>query len=360
LVENEEVLGIDSEDFQEWYRDLLDKDLTIIQKINTLWSLEEEDPKLDAFIHELENNTILENQKLILFTEAGETGDYLYERLTEEFETNEVLFIYGGGGKYLNRNIHPSVAKQLIRENYDPMADKQSDDLRILIATDVLAEGINLHRSNIVINYDLPWNPTRVLQRVGRVNRVGTQYQKIHIFNYFPTNKADSELGLEDNIKGKIQAFHSLLGEDAKYITEEEEVESFEIFGDRLVSRLQDVDTYTGESEERSELEYLQIIRDIRDDETDLFEQIKRLPKKARAGKANQHVEEATLVTFFRKGPLKKFYMAKIEDCEELTFLDAMEILRCEDGEERIPIPKIFYDLLEENKLAFDDLIKAN
>ena len=175
-----------------------------------------------------------------------------------------------------------------------------------------------------------------------------------------PQNKADSELGLEDNIKGKIQAFHSLLGEDAKYLTEEEEVESFEIFGDRLVSRLQDVDTYTGESEERSELEYLQIIRDIRDDETDLFEQIKRLPKKARAGKANQHVEEASLVTFFRKGPLKKFYMAKSEDSEELTFLDAMEMLRCEDGEERIPIPKVFYDLLEENKLAFDDLIKAN
>ena len=111
----------------------------------------------------------------------------------------------------------------MIHQNYDPKHSEKSDDVRILITTDVLAEGINLHRSNIIINYDLPWNPTRVLQRVGRVNRVGTKFDKIFIYNFFPTSTADSELGLEDSIKAKIQAFHETLGEDAKYLTEEEE-----------------------------------------------------------------------------------------------------------------------------------------
>ena len=134
-----------------------------------------------------------------------------------------------------------------MRENYDPMYKTQKDDILVLVTTDVLAEGINLHRSNIVINYDLPWNPTKVLQRAGRVNRVGTEHQDIHIFNYFPTEKSETEIGLEDNIKGKLQAFHSLLGEDAKYLTEEEEVGSFEIFGGRLIDRLQSMETYTGE-----------------------------------------------------------------------------------------------------------------
>lgn len=240
------------------------------------------------------------------------------------------------------------------------MSDKQKDDLRILIATDVLAEGVNLHRSNIVINYDLPWNPTRVLQRVGRVNRVGTEYQTIHIFNYFPTNKAESEIGLEDNIKGKIQAFHSLLGEDAKYLTEEEQVDSYEIFGDRLVRRLQDVETYTGEVEGRSELEYLQIIREIRDEEPDLFEQIKLLPKKARAGRYSMAVRASALVTFFRKGQLKKFFIAHNEECSELPFLDAMDLLKCDQEQEKVSIPNIYYDLLEENKRSFDDLIKSD
>ena len=360
LVENEDVLGIDSEDFVDTYRTQLENDLAIIREINTLWALEESDPKLDAFIHALKSNPILMNQKLIIFTEAAETGDYLYKRLTEAFDETIIIFIHGGGGVYQHRNLHPSTAKQMIRENYDPMVDKQKDDLRILITTDVLAEGVNLHRANIVINYDLPWNPTRVLQRVGRVNRVGTEHQTIHIFNYFPTSKADSELGLEDNIKSKIHAFHSLLGEDAKYLTDEEEVGSFEIFGDRLVRQLQDVETYTGKAEERSELEYLQIIRDIRDEQIDLFDQIKRLPKKARAGKASPQVESDALLTFFRKGALKKFFMAEDEENREVPFLDAIELLRCDQEENRVHIPRIFYNLLEENKREFDDLVRGN
>lgn len=354
MVETEEVIGIASDDFKESYRELLDNDFHIIQKIKRLWAGVDDDPKLDAFVDELKNNSELSGKKVIIFTEAGETGDYLYDKLSTEFDQKKVIFMHGGGGVYLGNNVHPATAKQKIRENYDPMSETQEDVLRILISTDVLAEGINLHRSNIVINYDLPWNPTRVLQRVGRVNRVGTEHQTIHIYNYFPTEKGDQAIGLEDNIKGKIQAFHSLLGEDAKYLTEEEEVGSFQIFGDRLVKRLQSVETYTGEVEERSELEYLQIIREIRDEQPDLFEKLKRLPKKARSGKKG---DSEALVTFIRKGQLKKFFMSGGEEAKEVPFLDAMLLLRCEDAEEKLPIPKQYFDFLELNKEAFDDLV---
>ena len=354
MVETEEVIGIASDDFKESYRELLDNDFHIIQKIKRLWAGVDDDPKLDAFVDELKNNSELSGKKVIIFTEAGETGDYLYDKLSTEFDQKKVIFMHGGGGVYLGNNVHPATAKQKIRENYDPMSETQEDVLRILISTDVLAEGINLHRSNIVINYDLPWNPTRVLQRVGRVNRVGTEHQTIHIYNYFPTEKGDQAIGLEDNIKGKIQAFHSLLGEDAKYLTEEEEVGSFQIFGDRLVKRLQSVETYTGEVEERSELEYLQIIREIRDEQPDLFEKLKRLPRKARSGKKG---DSEALVTFIRKGQLKKFFMAGGEEAKEVPFLDAMELLRCEEREKKLPIPKQYFDFLELNKEAFDDLV---
>ena len=358
LVEKEEAIGIDSEDFKDGYHNLLEKDIAIIRQIQTLWVGVDSDPKIEVFVEQLRANTNLYGKKVIIFTEAGETGEYLYENLSKVFDENEVLFVHGGGGVYQQKTIHTGVARQLIRENYDPMSETQDDDLRILISTDVLAEGINLHRSNIVINYDLPWNPTRVLQRVGRVNRVGTEHQTIDIYNYFPTDKAESEIGLEDNIKAKIQAFHSLLGEDAKYLTEEEEVGSFEIFGDRLYKRLQSVETYTGETEERSELEYLQIIREVRDEHPDLFEKIKRLPKKARSGKnALNNVQSDSLVTFIRKGQLKKFFMANTEETKEMPFLDAMELLRCEDSEEKLAIPKQYFDFLEVNILAFDALV---
>jgi len=357
LVEDEDALEIDSSDFIDDYKHWLEQDLTLLKKIYALWMGMDDDPKLASFIGQLKSNPILSGNKVIIFTEAGETGEYLYEKLSREFLEDEVFFIHGGGGIYQQRKIHSSVAKGLIRDNYDPMSETKNDTLRILITTDVLAEGVNLHRSNIVINYDLPWNPTRVLQRVGRVNRVGTEYQTIEIFNYFPTEKAESEIGLENNIKAKIQAFHSLLGEDARYLTEEEEVGSFEIFGDRLYKRLQDVETYTGEIEERSELEYLQIIREIRDENPDLFEQVKRLPKKARSGMKNQSEKSAFLITFFRKGLLKKFMTSNKEQTRELPFLDAMELLRCEPDEKKLAIPKIYFEMLEVNKTAFDELV---
>ena len=68
-----------------------------------------------------------------------------------------------------------------MRRLFDP-----SDEFRILVATEVLSEGVNLHRSNIVFNYDIPWNPTRLIQRVGRVNRVDTKFDTIHTYNFFP------------------------------------------------------------------------------------------------------------------------------------------------------------------------------
>src|SRR5690606_17303438 len=152
----------------------------------------------------------------------------------------------------------------------------REDDVRILITTDVLAEGINLHRSNVVINYDLPWNPTRVLQRVGRVNRVGTKHDTVFVYNFFPTAQSDAHLGLEANVKAKIQAFHDTLGEDAKYLTDEEVVSTHEFFGERLYRTLNEKETYEAEEEEGpSELKYLKLLRDIRDNKPDLFERIK-------------------------------------------------------------------------------------
>ena len=94
------------------------------------------------------------------------------------------------------------------------------------------------------------------MQRVGRVNRVGTKHKVINIFNFFPTAQSDMHLGLEANIKAKIQAFHDTLGEDSRYLTEEEEVSTHELFGDFIYRRLSDKKTFQGEDEEeRSELE---------------------------------------------------------------------------------------------------------
>lgn len=366
LVEAEKVSQYRSKDFVASFRDNLLFDLELLREIHVLWQDINYDPKLNQFAAELRQHPLLKNRQVIIFTESSETAEYLCSNLEEEFP-GKVMAFSSGGGIMNGASISKPVARSLILENYDPRQRNKRNDIRILITTDVLAEGVNLHRSNIVINYDLPWNPTRILQRVGRVNRVGTAYQNVYIFNFFPTAQSSRHMNLEDNVKTKIQAFHDMLGEDARYLTDEEAITQHELFGDRLYKRLNAKETYVGEPEERSELEYLQEIRDIRDKQPELFEKIKRLPKKARTGRrlpttTAAHLETIApeqVITFFRKGMLKKFFLASEHGTLELPFLDAVDLLKVEDKgqseneKSRIAIPKQFYDLLQQNKDAF-------
>ena len=203
LIEQEKIEKYDATEFKPELIEDLNADLKLLKAIRDLWAEVDSDPKLETFIDDLKTDKELKGKKIIIFTESKETGDYLFENLNIHFP-NKVLFYSSGGGVLSDGRKPVPVARDLIKENYDPTHKVQNDELRILISTDILAEGINLHRSNIIINYDLPWNPTKVLQRVGRVNRVGTEHKNIYIFNFFPTDQSDTHIGLEDNIKHRF------------------------------------------------------------------------------------------------------------------------------------------------------------
>ncbi|WP_332020977.1 C-terminal helicase domain-containing protein [Kaistella sp.] len=288
-----------------------------------------------------------------MFTESKETGDYIYDALIDEFP-GQVMFYSSTGGRHTDKKLmsNHTVSRDIITSNFDPnrKGKEQVDNLKILIATDVLAEGINLHRSNVLVNYDLPWNPTRVLQRAGRVNRLGSRFPKVHIFNFFPTTQSDEHLGLAVNITNKIQMFHDILGEDAKYLSDGEEFGSQELF-----NTLNSKTAYTGEDGEGdSELKYLELMRKIRDEQPDLFDKIKNLPKKARSGFKKEKLDSDQLVTFFRIGKLKKFYINDSGKSGEITFFDAVNVLECKPGTKRATIPKEYYHLLQTNKTRFE------
>jgi len=237
LIEEGNLQKYSASEFRSEFLQVLAADLQLLREIGKLWAPIDSDPKLETFMTELQANPALKDKHLVIFTESKEMGEYLFGKINRCFP-NEVLFYSSQGGKYAEGEKSVPVARRLIKESFDPNHASQNDKIRILISTDVLAEGINLHQSNTVINYDLPWNPTKVLQRVGRVNRVGTNHPEIQVFNFFPTDQSEQEIGLEANIKAKIQAFHDTLGEDSKYLTEEEVISTHELFGDTLYKRL--------------------------------------------------------------------------------------------------------------------------
>lgn len=112
---------------------------------------------------------------------------------------------------------------RVVKENFDASFPTQQDTYDILLTTDKLSEGFNLNRAGLVINYDIPWNPTRVIQRVGRINRIGKKvFDNLYIFNFFPTKKGDSLVNKRVIAEGKMFAIHKILGEDAQIFSVDE------------------------------------------------------------------------------------------------------------------------------------------
>lgn len=254
----------------------------------------------------------------------------------------------------MRKRMSVNSARSLINENFDPNNYNAKDDLRILVTTDVLSEGTNLHRSNTVINYDLPWNPTKVMQRVGRINRLGTKHSSLYVYNFFPTSEADEHLGLKDNIKEKIKAFHEVLGEDAKYLTNEEAPGGWRLFGNSLYDQLGDKRNYEDAEEELgADLEYIRLLQEVKDNDPSLFRKIERLPLKARSGR-HYSGESDGLITFFRKGGLKKFLVTDGSGTRDLSFFEAVDYFKCKRETPRVrPLLDSYYRLLQINKEGF-------
>ena len=341
LIEADHAERLDASKFRDEFIRDLESDLAILRKVQAAWADISRDPKWERLSTTLTSSSSLNGNKLILFTESKETAEYLSSKIKDDLH-KKVLLFSGSSDK---------ATRDLVIRNFDARAFQPEDNYRILVTTEVLSEGVNLHRSNTVINYDIPWNPTRLIQRVGRVNRVDTDFDSIYTYNFFPTEQSNDLIKLKEAAEAKIHAFIEMLGADARLLTDGEVIKSHDLF-QKLTSK----QTITGEDEtEKSELEYLKAIRDIRDQQPDLFERIKHLPKKARSAKECSSGAPA-LLTYFRKDKLEKFFLCggASEEAKELDFMTAAETLKCEPNAKRKQIGNDFYPLLDRNKVAFE------
>jgi len=338
IEESGNVTVYEREKLREDFYKNLKRDTETIEELYLKWKSLNRDPKLSELLKLLNQDVrVSEAPKVLIFTEFAETAEYLESSLKKEFGSGVIAYTSSSGRS----------TREKILENFDPNLPehRRKDDIRILITTDVLAEGINLHRANVIINYDIPWNPTKVLQRVGRINRIGTNFSEIHIFNFFPVEKTESEIGLEAAAVAKLQAFHEALGEDAKYLTEEEETSPRGLF-ERINAPVE-------EEDDTSLLYYVKELQRIKKEEPELFERIKKLPKKARS---SRHWNKNFLVTLLKKGNVKKIFVCYDgKKAKEIDFLQAVELLKVEKDEERAPLNReLFYRLLTENIKAFE------
>jgi superfamily II DNA/RNA helicase len=256
-------------DFKKEFYGLLKEDKAKVDGLLKRWKKVKTDPKLIEFAKHIKSTFFDKkknpSQKLVIFTESKETAQTLTEKL-KKIGKYKVLTISAD-----NRDSMESA----IRENFDANLDEEKwkNDYDIIITTEVLAEGINLHRSNNIVNYDVPWNATRLMQRIGRVNRIGSRAKQIFVYNFYPSAHGDAQIRLVDTALRKLQAFHTAFGEDNKIFSLLEEKGEGGLFGSKI------------QKEESETLIYLNELRDFRKKHPKKFNELAKIPNKARCGR---------------------------------------------------------------------------
>jgi len=275
-------------------------------------------------------------RKIILFTEYTDTVKHLQPYFKKEL--SRVLFCDG------------SITKKFastLEANFNAKSDEQKDDYDVLITSDKLSEGFNLNRAGLIINYDIPWNPTRVIQRVGRINRMSAKvFDELFIYNFFPTDQGADIVKSREIAQQKMFLIHSALGEDAKMFDVDENPTPSGLF-----------QKMNSNPEENEELSINTVIRndynEILSEYPEIIEKIEKMPNRTKTAKI---FEKNNVVMLRKKGMALFSVIHNYEDEKpdnkpsEKTFGEFIDYVKCTPEDERQPLTKAFWKSYEEIK----------
>ena len=244
----------------------------------------DKDAKLQKLIEVLSKKPLSEGKRLI-FTQYADTAKYLYENLNPNEIHKDMDVIYSG-----------EKSKVRIVGRFAPKANpeynlKPGEELFTLIATDVLAEGLNMQDCDKIINYDLHWNPIRLIQRFGRIDRIGSEFDKIHGYNFLPELGIDKQLGLKKSLVNRIQEIHDTIGEDAQILDPSERLNEDAMYAiyEKSGGQLDMFEDDEGEFIDLNEAE--EMLRQLQKDDPDEFNRIANLRDGIRSIKSSSSNE---------------------------------------------------------------------
>ena len=309
-------------DFRPEFIDMLHNDQAILEQMLADWKdiSDEDDSKFAKFNellkHELFKSDRNPEKKLVVFSESVDTVDYLKRRINRK----DVLVISAQ-----NRN------KQFktIRENFDANYKQKLNEYNIILTTDVLAEGVNLHRSNVIVNYDTPWNSTRLMQRIGRVNRIGSASKHIYNYVFYPSREGNKQINLNQIALSKIQSFHSTFGEDNQIYSQEEII-------DRNLSKLFEEGVNEQKKDINKELPFYEELRTLFKTNRQEYNRIVKISLRSRTGRESKTINGVTLsedTLVFLKTNFRKVFFLVSENAQEISVLDALNYFKATKDE---------------------------
>ena len=236
--------------------------------------------------------------KLLLFSEAETTIDYLYGELNPDGRDPEIVCMTGS----THRDAENIVKRFSPGSNLTAREGPPGSPIRVLLATDVVSEGQNLQDCARVLNYDLHWNPVRLIQRFGRVDRIGTEHSEIHLHNMWPDVEVDRELTLTERLTRRIQSVHDLIGLDSKLLSEMERLNingMYRIYGDKELPEIDD-----GLDEAAANQRAVALLQRIQANDPDLWQTITELPDGIRSALQIPAKQEDGISASYVQNPL--------------------------------------------------------
>lgn len=229
--ENDKITTYNIEDFRadeltiaiEDDKKILEEVLSLIQP---LLAHPEKDDKFNRFIETIVSKHT--DEKILIFSEFTDTVDYLYKRVKKLYPQTEIAHISSKAN---------SEEKAAIVRRFSPISQTKGKglfegekEIQFLFTTDVLSEGQNLQDAFIVVNYDFHWNPVRLIQRIGRVDRIGSSAENIYVYNFLPDAQIEKHLDLRGRVNARINEIHQIFGSDSRILSDDEFLNENSVF----------------------------------------------------------------------------------------------------------------------------------
>lgn len=286
--------------FEEEFILKVKNDRDLLRSIEHEWFANNEtgeDPKqrqVELEIQKLQSEN--PKRKLVIFSGYADTAEWVYKNLKEHGFSR--TFLYTGGSTASDKNI--------VSKNFDASWPEQENDYDIIVATDALSEGFNLHRAGVVINYDIPYNPTRVVQRIGRINRINEKvFDEIFIYNFFPTDVGEDVANIKGISTLKMLLINNIVGSDTRTLTPDEDLQSY---------FKKSYDDANSEENERSwDNEYRNDYNSVKHN-LELLREIMEIPERTRIVREDR--PEAVSISFAKRGNGTLFALAPQHDTE--------------------------------------------
>lgn len=312
----------------------IENDKRIFEKIHNLISdiTTKDDDKLHKLQELLDNEYF--GKKILIFTEFATTAKYLNKHLKYpgkkaqvDASTNNALSCARKFDPYNNPSNEP--------------IPTESEQISLLISTDVLSEGVNLQAGEVIINYDFHWNPTRLIQRAGRIDRIGSKNESIMIHNFLLDPMMEADFGLEHIVKNKINDIQEIIGNDFPTLEKNEVINPNDMYA--VYKKDKSILDREGDNPlEPSRFE--QILHDLYIHNPKFWEELKDIPDGIRSSdnvKRGGRLLLACEGGTGRSGRIRKYYLiAPDGKIDEIRAHKALQILESNDKSTHQIIPK--------------------